>query len=83
VSYSTGTAEDWVDQYGRTYDAVGSTLSPEFFDQQWPNLQKEIVDHLDKAQFVPVDVARLTPAQIAEVKDFIVPLSPRVFTVGG
>jgi hypothetical protein len=44
---------------------------------------RRMVDHLDKAQFVPVDVARLTPAQIAKIKDFIVPLSPRVFTVGG
>jgi hypothetical protein len=83
LSRSTGVAEDWVDQYGRTYDAGGSTLPAEFFDQQRPNLQEEIRLHLQMAQSVPVDVAKLVPAQIAKVRDFIAAVGPRVFTVGG
>ncbi len=72
---------DWVDANGITYDAVGN-FKPEFFDQQWSNLQRRILDHMAKADLVPVDVSRFTEAQIAQVKDFVGPLGPRVFLVG-
>jgi len=72
---------DWVDQYGNTYDAVGN-FSSKYFDQQWPNLQARILDHMDKADFVPVDVSGFTPEQIAQVQQFIEPLGPSVFIVG-
>jgi hypothetical protein len=73
---------DWIGSDGKTYDAVGN-FDGKYFDQQWQNLQNQIVKHLDKADYVPVDVSQFTPAQIAQVKQFIGPLGPRVFTVGG
>ncbi|MEW2384672.1 WXG100 family type VII secretion target [Micromonospora sp. NPDC047707] len=74
---------DWVDGAGRTYDAVGNFPS-QFFDRQWPQLQYQIQRHLDKADFVPVDVSRFSPEQIAILKQFIADrnLGPRVFIVG-
>jgi hypothetical protein len=73
---------DWVDEDGVTYDAVGPVPS-KFFEQQWENLQTRITGHLDKAYYVPVDIDGLTPGQVATVKQFIAPLGPRVFLVGG
>jgi len=51
---------------------------------QWERLKYQIEHHLDKAEFVPVDVARFTPEQVAKIEAFIVDkgLSPRVFVVG-
>jgi hypothetical protein len=83
LTRSTGTSEDWFDQYRRSYDAVGSGLAAQFFEREWPSLQDQIVSHLVKARFVPVDVALFTPEQIATVKAFIEPLGPNVFIVGG
>lgn len=73
---------DWMGSDGKTYDAVGN-FDGKYFDQQWQNLQNQIIKHLGKANYVPVDVARFTPEQIAKVEQFIGPLGPRVFMVGG
>jgi hypothetical protein len=72
---------DWIDQNGKTWDAVGNYKS-EHFNKQWPNLQYRIVQHMEKADFVPVDVSQFTPEQIDQVRKFIAPLGPRVFLVG-
>ena len=79
---STNPGVDWVDANGNTYDAVGN-FSSKYFNQQWPNLQTRILDHMAKADFVPVDVSGFTSEQIALVKQFTNPLGPSVFTVGG
>jgi hypothetical protein len=79
---STDPQVDWVDPAsGKTYDAVGN-FDSKYFDQQWPNLQVRIMDHLAKADFVPIDVTKFTPAQVAQVEQFIQNLGPRVFIVG-
>ncbi|TNH24927.1 WXG100 family type VII secretion target [Micromonospora orduensis] len=74
---------DWVDEAERTYDAVGN-FPAQFFDRQWPRLQYQIVRHLEKADLVPVDVSTFTPAQVAQLEQFITDrgLGPRVFIVG-
>lgn len=72
---------DWVGSDGKTYDAVGNFPS-QYFDQQWPNLQSRITEHLGKADYVPVDVSTFTPSQIAQVKAFIQQYGDRVFLVG-
>ncbi len=74
---------DWVDEAGHTYDAVGN-FPGHFFDRQWPQLQYQIERHLDKADFVPVDVSRFSAEQISQVERFIADrgLAPRVFIVG-
>jgi hypothetical protein len=79
----TGSRADWVDGSGRSYDAVGN-FPPQFFDQQWPQFSYQMERHLDKADFVPVDVARFTPDQIARIESFIAErgLGPRVFILG-
>jgi RHS repeat-associated protein len=82
LTRSTGTAEDWFDQYGRSYDAIGN-FPGEFFDREWENLKDQTVTHLAKAQFVPVDVSQFTPAQTAMVRDFIAQFGSRVFIVSG
>lgn len=73
---------DWVGSDGKTYDAVGNFPS-RFFDQQWEQLQFRIQDHLNKADYVPVDVSQFAPEQAARVREFVEPLGPRVFIVGG
>ncbi|MGW4942472.1 WXG100 family type VII secretion target [Actinoplanes sp. NPDC004185] len=57
---------------------------PQFFDQQWPQFSYQMERHLDKADYVPVDVSRFTPDQIARVESFIAErgLGPRVFILG-
>jgi hypothetical protein len=72
---------DWEGSDGKSYDAVGN-FDGRYFDRQWPRLQERIVDHLEKADYVPVDVSRFTPEQVAQIKEFIGPLGPRVFLVG-
>ncbi|WP_435205684.1 WXG100 family type VII secretion target [Micromonospora sp. bgisy143] len=74
---------DWVDESGRTYDAVGN-FPPQFFDRQWPQLQYQIERHLHKADLVPVDVSQFVPEQVARIEQFIADrnLGPRVFIVG-
>jgi hypothetical protein len=49
--------------------------------RQWPQLQYQIVRHLDKADWVPIDVSRFEPGQVAQVRQFIEDnqLGPRVF----
>jgi uncharacterized protein YukE len=78
-----GSAADWLDEAGRTYDAVGN-FPPQFFDRQWPQLAFQIERHLDKADFVPVDVSTFTPQQVAKVEQLIAAkgLGPRVFILG-
>ncbi|WP_307798387.1 WXG100-like domain-containing protein [Actinoplanes flavus] len=78
-----GSSADWVDETGRTYDAVGN-FDSRHFERQWPQLQFQIERHLDKADLVPVDVSRFTPEQKARVEQFIEQrgLGPRVFVVG-
>jgi hypothetical protein len=72
---------DWLDQSGATYDAVGNF--PHWaFERQWPNLQLRIVDHLNKADFVPIDVSQFTREQVQLIKEFTRSLEPRVFLVG-
>lgn len=73
---------DWVGSDGKTYDTVGNFPS-RFFDQQWEQLQFRIEDHLNKADYLPVDVSQFTPEQVDKVRSFIEPLGPRVFIVGG
>ena len=76
---------DWIDPAtGKTYDAVGSGMDGQYFDKQWPQLQHRIQGHLGKADFVPVDVAKFAPDQIAKVEKFIADnkLGPAVFIVG-
>lgn len=73
--------EDWVDEQGRSYDAVGN-FDSRYFDAQWPHLQQVIKEHLLKADFVPVDVSKFTPSQIEQVRQFVRTLGPRVFLVG-
>ncbi|MFG1654506.1 WXG100 family type VII secretion target [Micromonospora sp. NPDC049275] len=79
----TESSADWVDEAGRTYDAVGN-FPAQFFERQWPQLQYQIERHLDKADLVPVDVSRFTPEQVARIERFITErrLGPRVFLVG-
>ncbi|MFC5924038.1 WXG100 family type VII secretion target [Micromonospora vulcania] len=74
---------DWVDDVGRTYDAVGN-FPGQFFDRQWPQLQYQIERHLDKADLVPVDVSKFSPEQVIRIEQFITDrnLGPRVFIVG-
>ena len=74
---------DWTDQAGRSYDAVGN-FPPQFFDQQWAQFSYQMERHLEKADFVPVDVAQFTPEQIARIERFIAErgLGPRVFILG-
>ena len=74
---------DWVDPAtGETYDAVGN-FDAQYFDRQWPNLQDQIVSHLGKTDWVPVDVSKFSPSQVALVKQFISQYAPRVYIVGG
>jgi hypothetical protein len=78
-----GSSADWVDQGGRTYDAVGN-FPNQYFDKQWPQLQYQIERHLGKAELVPVDVSKFTPEQVARIQQFIADknFGPRVFFVG-
>ena len=71
---------DWVDQDGRTYDAVGNFASC-YFDRQWPQLRYQIERHLTKADLVPVDVSGFTPGQVRLVAQFIARFG-QVFLVG-
>lgn len=72
---------DWIGPDGRTYDAVGN-FPGEFLDRQWKKFTERIVDHMDKSDYVPVDVSQFSPEQIKRVHEFIGPLGPRVFIVG-
>jgi RHS repeat-associated protein len=72
---------DWVDSAGVTYDAVGP-FEAKYFDEQWPTLQNRILDHLRKADLVPVDVSGFTAQQISQIEQFVRPLGPSVFLVG-
>lgn len=78
-----GSRADWIDESGRSYDAVGN-FPPQFFDQQWPQFSYQIERHLGKADYVPVDVSRFTPEQVARIEIFIAErgLGPRVFLLG-
>jgi uncharacterized protein YukE len=80
---STDPRVDWVDDTGKTYDAVGN-FDARHFDSQWPNLQTKIVDHLAKADIVPIDVSKFTPEQVAKIAQFVSDngLAPRAFLVG-
>jgi hypothetical protein len=74
---------DWIDETGRSYDAVGN-FPAQFFDRQWPQFSHQMERHLEKADLVPVDVSRFTPDQVAHIESFIAErgLGPRVFILG-
>ena len=78
-----GSSADWLDESGKTYDAVGN-FAARYFPRQWPQLRYQIVRHLSKAELVPVDVSKFAPRQVAQVEQFIADrgLAPRVFLVG-
>ena len=78
---SDGSA-DWVDDAGKTYDAVGP-FDGKYFAQQWNSLKRQITWHLNyEADLVPVDVSEFSADQILQIKQFIAPLGERVFLVG-
>lgn len=72
---------DWIDQSGRTYDAVGG-FEGKYFDQEWRSLQSQILRHMGKADFVPVDVSGFAPERAFRVQEFVDNLDGRAFTVG-
>ena len=72
---------EWVDQHGRTYDAMGPIPS-EYFDKSWRKTMLSLDKHVEKADFTPFDVTGLSPEQIARVKDYIKQYGDRVFVVG-
>ncbi|MFF5291271.1 WXG100-like domain-containing protein [Paractinoplanes globisporus] len=74
---------DWTGSDGHTYDAVGN-FDARYFDREWPNLRVRIMDHVEKADRVPVDVSRFTPEQKQLVRDFLRDnrLGPQVFLLG-
>ncbi|MFD0327171.1 hypothetical protein ACFQZC_00670 [Streptacidiphilus monticola] len=75
---------DWVDENGKTYDAVGN-FPGRHFDAQWDAgaFQRQIVRHLEKAQVVPVDVSRFSPEQIDKVVQYVEELNnPGVVIIG-
>jgi hypothetical protein len=78
-----GEPADWVDQRGRTYDAVGP-FPARYFARQWTQLRYQMTRHLEKADLVPVDVSEFTADQTARVKQHISDnnLGPRIFLVG-
>jgi predicted component of type VI protein secretion system len=78
-----GEPADWVDERGRTYDAVGP-FPARYFARQWTQLRYQITRHLGKADLVPVDVSEFTADQTARVKRHISDnnLGPRIFLVG-
>ena len=61
---------DWVEENGRPYDAVGN-FPPQYSERRWPARQGRIVDHLEKAGIVPVDVSQSTTSQAQQVRDFV------------
>jgi hypothetical protein len=78
-----GHSADWLDEAGKSYDAVGN-FPPQFFDRQWPRFSEQIELHLQKADYVPVDVSTFTTEQVARIEQFIAEkgLAPRVFILG-
>lgn len=88
VADLTRQESQWVDAVNppKTYDAVATDLSSQHLDQQWNQgqFQKAVQGHLDKADFVPIDVSGLTPAQASTVESWVRDnsLGPRVFIVG-
>jgi hypothetical protein len=78
-----GHSADWLDEAGKSYDAVGN-FPPQYFERQWPRFSEQIELHLGKADYVPVDVSRFAPEQIARIDQFIAEkgLAPRVFVLG-
>ena len=78
-----GHPADWLDENGKSYDAVGP-FPPEFFDREWPRFSMRMELHSLKADFVPVDVSRFSREQVARIERFIMDkeLAPRVFIVG-
>lgn len=78
-----GKPYDFIDPTGTTYDAVGN-FSSKFFDQQWSNLQAQIIRHAEiKADIVPVDVSQFTVEQQTLVRQFVQGLNnPNVIIIG-
>ncbi len=72
---------DWIDSHGRTYDAVGN-FSARYLDLQWDHFKTKVEHHLEKADFVPIDVAKFTPEQRERIHDTFDTYYPRVFIVG-
>ncbi|MDZ7914315.1 MAG: hypothetical protein U5O16_21140 [Rhodococcus sp. (in: high G+C Gram-positive bacteria)] len=74
---------DWHDVNGRTYDAVGN-FSGKFLQtpKQWRLFWESIESHVQKSEFVPIDVSRFSPEQISEIKEYIKKFDDRVFIVG-
>ena len=54
-------------------------FSGQFFTLQWSQLQAQFLDHLDKADFVPVDVSQFSPSQVEDILNFIGPSARAVF----
>lgn len=72
---------EWVDQYERTYDAMGP-IPAQYFDKSWRKTMLSLDKHVEKADFTPFDVTGLSPEQVARVKEHIKQYGDRVFVVG-
>ena len=62
---------------------TGDWIHGKHLQCQWDNFTRQIERHLEKADFVPVNVSQFTPEQIARVREFTAPLGSRVFIIGG
>ncbi len=76
---------EYVDELGRTYDALGKPVASKFWDQK--KFLASIDDHLLKStDFTVIDLTGFTPAQIAAVNSHLATLSPaqlaRIIRIG-
>ncbi|MFQ2874435.1 hypothetical protein [Mycobacterium sp. TY814] len=72
---------DWIDiRTGKAYDAIGN------FDGKYLDTDQflsKLTNHLDKADYVPVDVSQFSAEQRSDIRRFIDTLgNPNVLIVG-
>jgi hypothetical protein len=58
---------DFVDSIGRSYDALIRPGASAHWATEWPQIQRQLLQHLDKVNFTIIDVTGLDAAQIADV----------------
>jgi len=82
LSRSLQPGEDWVDQYGRTYDAIGTNLTSEHFN--YSDFTNSLSNKLtnNPSVRVVVDLSRLDAADADSLQPYLAKLAnPRVIVL--
>ena len=70
-SESPSVGQDWVDNFGNTYDQMGDPAASSYWASQEQNFLNQIPAHLAKADYLVLDLNGFTESQTSKISQYV------------